>query len=130
MSIARTLKVGDTAYIAKGGRATTAFTGVVKRVTPTGQVTVQRVGPAGTYDVRFSPKGDEIGSASAWYCDFLISKERYDAIVSSQRTLERTRIAQGAVAKLAAEQWGSNPDVPALLKRIDELRALVQAISA
>jgi hypothetical protein len=128
MSIARSLKVGDTAYILAASGSQQVFTGVVKRITATGQVTVERKGAGATYDTRFSAEDEEIGASSRWHRDILITKERYDYILALRRVVERTRTAQGAMQKLANEAWGTKPDVPALLKRLDEIRALVRAI--
>lgn len=127
MSVTSELKVGDTAYIL-AARGNSVFTAKVKRITATGQVVVTRKGATDDYDTRFDPRGKEIGGSSTWYHAQLISKADYDSRIGEQLKRQRAANAKAAAHAFAQGQWGTDPDVPALLAKLDELRALVQLI--
>lgn len=78
------LKVGGRAYISDGyGRPKVS---TVKRITPTGQVSVIVPSAVGEgYPYRFDAHGREINPSSKWRMSHLISEEDYNRIVKARK---------------------------------------------
>lgn len=117
---ARSLKVGDTAYV---GRRHSNYEGKVTKVTPSGQIVVEMSGgnrPT-PFSLRFNSYGEEIGT-DASYRSYLISEDDYNEREhrkARQQTLFSVRTELNRLTSLA--------DRDELLEALDELRAKVAA---
>lgn len=79
------LKVGGKAYMSDGyGRPRS---GIVKRITPTGQVLIEIPSAVGgePYPYRFDKSGRQLDSSSKWRLAHLISAEDHARIVASRK---------------------------------------------
>ena len=92
-------EVGQIAYVREASYSSyeRAYSGKVVKVTPSGQIVVERAGGA---QVRFDARGTQIGSGSTWYKDDLITYERFAEIVKGQQVRDRQKAAFAQIEKL------------------------------
>jgi hypothetical protein len=117
-----TLSVGDTAYISLAYGSQVAK-GTVVKVTPSGQIVVERAGRK----TRFDKQGREIGAASRWYADALIDQESYDSRIEGTLQRKRTTHASAIQYQLSKLNF-QHASKAEILNQIDRLRAAVEKI--
>ncbi len=109
-------------YVAGFSRRTRIVPGKVTKVTPTGQMTVEIKGAGSTYTERFDAYGQQIGSASAWRKNCLVTRERYEQHLEHNRQDDAQRALRAQLETLPKLVGGNKQEL------IDALNlALAQA---
>ncbi len=125
------LIIGQEVAITSGGsRMETYFGYRVKRVTPTGQVTVVR--PSDGYERRFDASGFEMGTHSRY------GRDQITTHIEAERELQRSRTAAVAAANAinaigvhVQHRWGKESlqnTINELEQKLAAAKALVEAI--